>query len=336
MLVPVPDTRFRLATYRVQPPGGEPGDPGEEPGDPGGEVGDPPGGDPPGGEPPGGGGCTGEPFSAGAVTVSPGKSVPLGFMVTFSWRVPADWNLDLSICCTSGGLEPCEQVPDPAQGNSSEREYEWCAYAAGTFEYLLAGTDGNGCRVETKGTVTVEPPDSIEPNPYSPTGIGPLYHAFQDWKVTAGGKPLGPCYDACVDEYVQFWNRKRKEWQDPVTPSGEMPFRWRAAGALDSCPTDNNPAFDYKPDRSLIFDAKRGSALPNKHPQDFAAGELIYRYRQKIGIALARCETCDPLPPDMFAQDDSCRWFSFGWYNFNFVKGVGDTVTHEGGTMSAD
>ena len=309
----------------------------QPPGGPG--TGDPPGGNgPPGppdeGTPTGNMPCAGEPFSAGQISKSSGDAVNLGEKVRFSWDEPPGWSLGFAICCESDE----EPICGGARLTYLEGldHYEWCAVPAGRFTYVLDGTNENGCRVETTGTLTVRPPDTIEPNPYSPSGVGPLYEAFQDWEVTAAGEPLGPCYDACADEAVEFWDRVDKVWVNPPdVNTGEFPYGWRRAGELDTCPADNNTSFDYKPDRSLIFDAKRG-ALFGRDPKDYATGELIYRYRQKIGIALARCETCDPLPPDTFAQDDPCRWLSVGWYNFDFVKGIGDSVTHKGGTMSLD
>ena len=185
----MPDPLFAPAAAG-QPPGG----PGRDPDGPG--TSDPPGEppddppQPPDDPPPGNDPCAGEPLDAGAVSASPAGAVVLGKVVEFRWNTPPGWTLGFAICCESDEEPPC----GPARIVLPEGldAYRWCAGTSGTFTYVLDGTDENGCRVETTGSLTVRPPDTITPDPYSPKGRGlPLYVASQDWQVSVGRRVTG-------------------------------------------------------------------------------------------------------------------------------------------------
>ena len=163
-------------------------------------------------------------------------------------------------------------------------------------------------------------PDAVTPKPASPTGTGPQYIATQYWEFTAGGKKLGDCYDNCVDEKIEFKNINDGGWYDPFG------HNWKMPKDLHQCPNDKNLVVDYKPDLASIKDLKRGNLKPT---HEFKEDDLMYTYRQKVGLQLERCEDCDPVAAGTFPQEDECHWFTSDWFVFEFRKGPGDSVVHK-------
>ena len=246
------------------------------------------------------------------MNLEPSGAVPLGTTLVIRWAAPPPgWTLGISVCCTSlGGLQCPSMVPFGP-------ELVYCLSRIGEHEVRLEGTDDRNCPVLTRQTVTVLPPDAVAPQPGDLEATGPQFHAIQYWKFTAGGEPLGDCYDACVDENIQLYNKIDAEWDD-------VGFGWSPDGG--QCPSDDNLAFDYKPSLSAIKDFKRGAY---KDPYTFQPGEKLYTYRQKVGIALSRCNPCGPLPPDMLPQDDPCRWYSSDWHVFLVFRLPDDGLYHD-------
>ena len=310
-LAPVPEPRFAADPPTTTPL--TPVIPGQPP-----VVPQPPAPPPP---PPPPNPCDGASLPAGP-DIQPGKTVPIGTVLTVAIPQVQGYVLGLGICCA---------IPDPlgcfTRLVPRDTPFTHCAGASGTLKVILDGTDPNGCYVKKEETVTVLPPDKIEAK-QSAAATGPQYRTTQYFDVTAGGDPLGPCFDTCADEKILFWGTVSKKFGVPPNMNA-ADLDWDPAGG--SCPPKKDLVFYYVPSDgdgggSKILDIKTGIW---KSIDSAPVGGPIITYKQWAGVKHSRCEPCaDPVPPDDFAQNDPCRWLTESFV-FSIERTGQDEVVHQ-------